>query len=271
MLLGGFDGMHLGHRKLLAKANSYGLPVGVMTIVGGKDTANVFTFAERERIFRRLGIDFVFELPFSEIKSLSPDEFLTLLCKEFSPKAFVCGEDFRFGKGAAGTPTMLKESTRVRVDVESLVESNGEKVSTTAIKQALALGDLERANTLLGEEFFLLGEVVAGRKIGRTLGFPTANIVYPKGKYPLKKGVYETRVNFGGVTYRGITNYGARPTFSDEQVCAETYLDGFSGDLYGKTLEVRFVRFLREIKKFDGAEGLKKQLQEDIRRVREND
>lgn len=271
MLLGGFDGMHLGHRKLLEKAKSYGLPVGVMTIVGGKDTENLFTFAERERIFRRLGIDFVFELPFSEIKPLSPDEFLALLCKEFSPKAFVCGEDFRFGKGAAGTSAMLKESTRVRVDVESLVAINGEKVSTTAIKEALSLGDLKRANTLLGEAFFLLGEVVLGRKIGRTLGFPTANIVYPNGKYPLKKGVYETRVEVDGVTYKGVTNYGARPTFLDERVLTETYVDGFSGDLYGKTLEVRFIRFLREIKKFDGTEALQRQLQEDIRRVREND
>lgn len=271
MLLGGFDGMHLGHRKLLEKAKSYGLPVGVMTIVGGKDTESVFTFAEREKIFRRLGIDFVFELPFSEIKALSADEFLSLLFDNFSPQAFVCGEDFRFGKGAAGTPAMLKESTRVRVEVETLVEVNGEKVSTTAIKRALAVGEVEKANTLLGEEFFLLGEVVAGRKIGRTLGFPTANIVYPKEKYALKKGVYETRVQLDGAVYKGITNYGARPTFSDEQVCTETYLDGFTGDLYGKTLEVRFVRFLREIRKFDGVERLKEQLQKDIRRVREND
>ena len=109
------------------------------------------------------------------------------------------------------------------------------------------------------------------RGVGKTIGFPTANIRYPKDKFPIKKGVYQTCVCIDGKAYNGITNFGARPTFDDSTVVTETYLDGFSGDLYGKTLEVQFKRFLREIKKFDSVEELQRQLQTDIRRVREND
>lgn len=271
MLLGGFDGLHLGHRRLLSRAKESGLCVGVMTIAGGKENGSLFTFAERERIFKENGADFVFELPFSEIKDLSPSSFLDLLIDSFSPKLFVCGEDFRFGAGAKGTPEFLKEDTRVRVEVLSLVELDGEKVSSRSVKKMLCEGDIEKANYLLGENFFLVGKVEKNRQVGRKLGFPTANIAYPKEKFPLKEGVYESLVVLNGKAYNGITNYGTRPTFFDESVWTETYLDGFDGDLYGKELKVEFVRYLRDIQKFDNAEGLKKQLTEDIRRVREHD
>lgn len=270
MLLGGFDGLHVGHRKLLSRAKASGLPVGVMTIVGGKGEG-LFTENEREDIFRRNGVDFAFELPFAEIRSLSPQEFLRVLHEEFSPKLVVCGEDFRFGAGALGTPQSIKERGQVCVEILPLVEMDGEKVSSRTVKALLKEGEIVKANEMLGERFFLLGKVEKDRQVGRTIGFPTANIAYPKEKFPLKKGVYETRTEVNGKTYKGITNYGARPTFGDESVWTETYLDGFDGDLYGKTLKVEFVRFLREITKFESAEALKAQLQEDIRRVRTND
>ena len=271
MMLGGFDGLHVGHRRLLACAKESGLPVGLMTIVGGKEEENLFTFAEREEIFRLAGADFVFELPFEEIKGLSPQAFLQLLEKEFSPKLLVCGEDFRFGAKAVGTPKMIKESTQVCVEVLPLVEIEGEKVSSTTIKALLEKGQVERVSELLTHNFFLMGEVYADRKIGRTIGFPTANIRYPEGKFPLKIGVYETRVCVDGCTYKGITNYGARPTFEENTVVTETYLDGFSGDLYGKELKVEFVRYLRDIVKFNSVDELKNQLTKDIERVRKND
>ncbi len=271
MLLGGFDGLHLGHRQLLACAKESGLPVGVMMIVGGKGQKNLFTFAEREYIFKENGADFVFELPFAEIKDLSADEFLRLLRAEFSPRLFVCGEDFRFGAGAKGSPETLKAMDTVRVEVLPLVERNGEKVSSGTVKTYLKGGNLERANALLGESFFLFGEVVKDRQVGRTLGFPTANVFYPSDKFPLKKGVYETKIRIENDTYRGITNYGTRPTFDNTDVVTETYLDGFSGDLYGKTIRIEFVRYLRDICKFDNADELKKQLTQDIGRVRNHD
>ena len=270
MLLGGFDGLHLGHRQLLARAKESGVPVGVMTIVGAKGQKNLFTFTERERIFKESGADFVFELPFAEIKDLSADEFIRLLQREFSPTVLICGEDFRFGAGAKGNPETLKGLDSLRVEVLPLVEKDGEKISSGTVKKHLERGDVATANALLGEKFFLIGEVVKDRGVGRTLGFPTANILYPNEKFSLKKGVYETQICVDGNTYRGITNYGARPTFGNDVILTETYLDGFDGDLYGKTLKIEFVRYLRDIKKFDGVDELKKQLQTDIERVRKN-
>ncbi len=270
MLLGGFDGLHIGHRQLLARAKKSGLPVGAMTIVGGKDEP-LFTAKEREDIFRRSGVDFLFELPFAEIKDKTPQEFISLLVQEFSPKLFVCGKDFRFGAGASGSPEQIKEWGQVCVEILPLLKKNGEKISTRAIKARIGDGDISTANELLGERFFLTGEVIRDRQIGRTIGFPTANIFYPQGKFPLKIGVYETRAVVEGKEYKGITNFGARPTFADNTVCTESYLDGYDGDLYGKTLKVEFVRYLRGITKFDGVAQLKAQLEEDIRRVRGND
>ena len=271
MLLGGFDGLHAGHKKLVERAKSFSLPIGIMTIVGGKENKSLFTLKEREEIFKSAGVDFAFELPFNEIKNLSPDEFSTLLLDEFHPTAFVCGDDFKFGKNACGSAQMLKQAGQVRVEIEKLITANGEKISSSKIKTHVLAGEIEKANELLGEEFFLIGTVVKDRGVGRTLGFPTANVEYPKEKYPIKQGVYETRVCINGKEYKAITNYGNRPTFDNDAIITETYIDGFSGELYGKGLKVRFIRYLREIKKFESVEGLQAQLKEDIRRVREDD
>lgn len=270
MLLGGFDGLHIGHRSLLARAKESGLPVGVMSIAGGKDKG-VFTFAERERIFKASGADFVFELPFEEIKGLSPDAFLTLLEENFRPKLFVCGEDFRFGANAQGNPATIENWGKVKLAVLPLLEKDGEKISSRTVKSCLQEGNIPTANALLGERFFLLGEVVRDRQVGRTLGFPTANIFYPDDKFPLKQGVYQTTVTIDGVSYKGITNYGARPTFDNGLVVTETHLDGFVGDLYGRELKLEFVRYLRGITRFESADALKNQLTNDMESVRNYD
>ena len=269
MLLGGFDGLHIGHRQLLERAKTSGLPVGLMTIVGVKEENSLFTFEEREEIFKEAGADFVFELPFAEIKDLSPTSFIELLLKEFSPKLFVCGEDFRFGAKAVGTPKMIKECMQVCVETLPLVELDGVKVSSSNIKTLLGEGKIEDANARLGHPFFLIGAVLEDRKIGRSIGFPTANIRYPKGKFPLKTGVYETQVCVDGKLYKGITNYGARPTFEDETVLTETHLDGFEGNLYGRELKVEFLRYLRDVQKFESVEKLQEQLEKDRRQVRD--
>ncbi len=270
LLVGGFDGLHAGHKALVARAKEYRLPIGVMSITGGKGEP-LFTVPEREEIFFRAGADFCFFLEFEKIKRFSPEEFCSLILNRFCAQAFVCGEDFRFGKDACGIPEMLKEQTGKETAVLPLLFKNGEKVGSSSVKRAILNKDLPMANDLLGEKFFLKGEVQKDRGVGRTLGFPTANISYPNGKYPLPYGVYETETEVNGIVYRGITNYGARPTFSNGTVVTETYLDGFSGDLYGKTLSVRFVRFLRETVRFNGVDDLKERLKKDVRRVREND
>lgn len=266
MLLGGFDGLHIGHRALVSRAKEMGTPVGIMTIVGCKDQP-LFTFQEREEIFHLAGVDFVFELPFDEIKNLSPKEFINLLEKEFLPAGYVCGDDFRFGFKAQGTPNLLKEYTRVRVEIVKLLKLNGEKISSTAIKTLLKNGEIEKANALLGEEFFLISKVKKDRQIGKTLGFPTANMLYPTDKFPLKEGVYQTWAEIDGKTYKGITNFGARPTFDNHDVCVETHFVGFDGDLYGKKIKLHFTRRMRDIQKFENVEQLKTQLEQDLQEI----
>ena len=269
LLFGGFDGLHAGHKKLLETAKKYRLPIGITTIFGCKNSDTVFTAEERREIFKNAGFAFVCETTFEDIKDVQAETFAETLKNAYNVKNFVCGTDFRFGKGATGTPETLGKTSRV--DVEEILTQDGEKISSTAVKKYLADGDIEKVNSLLGDKFFLIGEVVEGRQVGRKLGFPTANIAYPQGKFALKKGVYETRVTLDGKTYFAITNYGARPTFDNGQVLTETYIDGYTGNLYATKLKVEFVRFLREITKFNCVDDLCAQLEEDIRRVREND
>ena len=270
ILLGGFDGLHLGHRRLVERAKEFGLPIGIMTIDGCKSTGDLFTVAERERIFAEAGVDFALEMPFESIRNLSPAQFIDLLKSGREVKAFVCGTDFRFGFGAKGDFNTIAELGE-QVCVEELLFEGEEKIGASLVKEKLKLGDVEGANKLLGTCFFVEGEVVADRKVGRKIGFPTANIRYPKGKFEIKQGVYESYAIIDGKEYKGITNYGARPTFSNEQILTETHFISYMGDLYGKTLRIYLKKWLRGNQKFESAEALKNQLTEDVRRVTEND
>ncbi|MBR2340792.1 MAG: riboflavin biosynthesis protein RibF [Clostridia bacterium] len=270
ILLGGFDGLHLGHKRLVARAKAFGLPIGIMTIDDCKATGNLFNAVEREEIFAKEGIDFVLEMSFAKIKDLSPEKFIELLKKDRTVKTFVCGTDFRFGAGAKGNASTIRQMGE-EVFVEDLLFENGEKVGVSLIKSKLLKGEAEEAKKLLGHPFFVQGEVLEDRKIGRTINFPTANIRYPKEKFPIKTGVYETSAIIDGKRYKGITNYGARPTFLDGEVWTETHFISYTGNLYGKTLKIEFERWLRGIEKFENAEQLKKQLIKDVRSVTEND
>ena len=151
--------------------------------------------------------------------------------------------------------------------VEKLLFDGEEKIGASLIKEKISLGDVSTATRLLGEEFFLVGEVVKDRGVGRTIGFPTANVLYPESKYPLKTGVYHTRVLVDGKRYKGITNYGARPTFNNGDIVTETHILSYTGDLYGKKIEIKFARWLREIERFNSADELILQLEKDKRMV----
>ncbi len=264
LLTGGFDGLHAGHMTLIAAAKKTGLPIGIMSISGGKRGGDVFTAQEREYIYARAGAAFALQISFTEeIRNTPAEVFACELLTKIPAAAVFCGEDFRFGKGACGTPELLRKIAPCPVEVLPLKTENGEKVSISRIKSLLSEGNMEAVNRLLACGYFLQGIVEHGRQVGRQYGFPTLNLAFPAEKYPVKEGVYGGYAETPKGEYPAIVNFGARPTFSLDTKLVEAHLVGFSGDLYGADVKVYFKRFLRPIMKFESAEALKNQLQKD--------
>ena len=297
LAMGLFDAVHQGHRALLKKtvslAKAQGAVPAVFTLSDCKG-APLFTEDERAAFLAEIGIELMIVAPFGEVQTLPGREFLTQLFGRFSVASAVCGEDYRFGSAAACGVRELKEfcaAKKIEVEVLSAVtDKSGEKISTTRVKNALSAGDLAAAIALLGRNYSVSGAVRSGYKIGRTLGFPTANIDLSDRFLP-KAGVYAVRAvlpcngaeNFGGSeppaggsekitapcgTYFGIANLGAAPTVGHQSVLLEVHFDGFSGNLYGKTVTVEFLSFLREIQKFASKADLSLQLEKDLTRLR---
>lgn len=271
LLLGGFDGIHIGHRSLVEAAKKYRLPVGLTSICGAKSGGDLFVYSEREKIYAGAGLAFVNELPFTDrLRNTSPEDFIRDIARRFCLRAIVCGDDFRFGKNAAGTPELLKSIVTCPVEVLRLMKVGGEKVSASTVKRFLSEGSMSEANALLATPFFVAGRVEQGRRVGRKLGFPTVNISYPKGKFPIREGVYGGYVATESGIFPSIVNFGCRPTFGVDEYKIEAYLDGFEGDLYGTEIEVYPAQYYRPVQKFADAEALKAQIDRDKRRLRDD-
>lgn len=277
LLLGYFDGMHVGHRQLLERARHLarekGYSVGLMTFYDGKNGGQIYLFEERLYLFEKLGADFVYAAHFNEsFRATEGMSFLGHIISALNIKVFVCGTDFTFGKDAAcGTAELQKfcRSQDIETIVCPLVALHGEKAAASLAKRYLREGQPEKLAELLGDRYFICGQVVSeGRHIGRKMGFPTANLHLAPEKYPLKAGVYAVTAEVGGVQYRGIANYGSRPTFDDGRIVLEVYLDGFTGDLYNKRITVCFDFYIRDIRKFASAEALAEQLKKDLEKIR---
>ncbi len=283
LLLGGFDGLHLGHRALLSEAKKGDFPILLTTMFGGKGNI-LFTREERRVIFAKAGVDALCEIDLDEtLRATSADEFIEALFSRFNVGAVYCGEDFRFGRDAAGTPALLKRlapcPVHVLHTVGDLSEEHGtaHKFSASACKDFLRSGNLPRLNTCLysaaedfyGGAYFVQGVVEHGRAVGRTYGFPTLNLSVPAEKLLPPDGVYGGLCATPQGNFPTIVNIGARPTFGVGERKIEAYLDGFSGDLYGSTVQVYPTEFFRPIQKFSGADALQAQLQKDIARLRE--
>lgn len=268
LLLGGFDGLHAGHLSLLEEAKRTGLPVGITSISCCKAGSDLFTFPEREYIFEKTGISFVIEEAFTEdFKNIPAGEYLRSLFSRVKPEAVFCGEDYRFGKDACGTPALLKRFAPCPVRVLPLASADGKKVSVSEIKIFLKERRIESANRLLAVPYFVQGEVEHGREEGRKIGFPTLNLSYPADKFTPSDGVYGGYAETPFGTFSAIVNFGSRPTFGVAEKKIEAHLKDFQGDLYGRTVRVFPQKYLREIKKFASEAELKKQLEKDKRTI----
>lgn len=280
--LGFFDGVHLGHQALLKAcrelAQQHSCQAGVVTftahpdaLVFGKAPVLLTTTEDRKRLLQTYGVKIVRELPFDkEIMATHWSDFLTQLV-EAGAKGFVCGEDFRFGAGGNGTAKKLAafcESRNLPCAIVPEQILDGGRISSTRIRKLLEQGDLQTANRLLGHPHILSGVVVEGKQLGRTLGFPTANLPLPGGVLVPKCGVYATKVAVGENTYSAVTNVGIRPTVNGQDANVECHLLDFAGDLYGKEITVAFYDFLRPEQKFDSLEDLKAQIAADAAQVR---
>lgn len=272
LVLGGFDGLHLGHRSLLDEAKKSGSPIALTTMFGEKGRV-LFTREERRVLFERAGIACLLEFDLSGgLRDLVAEEFLRELFAFIPVSRVVCGEDFRFGRGALGTPALLRQLSPCPVSVLPILKTGekdgGEKISVSLCKRLLGEGELSGLNAWLGSGYFLRGIVEHGREVGRTYGFPTLNLTTPHEKLLPPDGVYGGFCVTPKGRYGTIVNLGPCPTFDVAERRVEAYLDGFSGDLYGETVEIYLMEFYRGIEKFSSAEALKAQLQNDIARLR---
>ena len=282
VVLGCFDAVHVGHAELLKKAKLQakinGLDLGVMMFGNGKGGRQVYTFEERLAFLSGYNAKFVLKIDYNdEFKKTTPAEFLNILEEKINIKGYMSGKDFRFGAGAKGKSSTLKkyaedEDNAVWYMPVKDVMIDGEKVSTTLIKQYLEEGKIQKANELLGREYFVSGEVCEGHGRGASvLGFPTANIVYPANKVLVAPGVYGVEAEIDGTVYKGVANCGPRPTFGEDAIVLEAYFEGLNENLYGKTLTVKFLNYIRGIKKFENADELKAQIASDATKVGEPD
>ena len=284
--VGTFDGVHIGHQALISRAVSLAREADVPCVVFTFQNHPLSVLApqrvpsflssseERRRVFASLSVDFVIEEPFTkELASLSAEGFLSRLVETLAPRTVVVGENFSFGAGGRGTPEFLAlqgKNMGFHVEKVPLLSHAGETVSSTRIRVLLSAGDVRLAGELLGRPFSITGVVVHGDERGRTLGFPTANLLPPKGEACPANGAYAVCVVLeSGEEKIGVANVGSNPTFDGNERRVEAHLLDFSGDLYGQDITVRFVERLRAEKKFPSPEALVGQIRRDEQKARE--
>ena len=274
--VGSFDGVHLGHKAMLnalsEEAKKRNLKSVVVTFdVENSPKSDLGSLADEEKKKELLfnnGVDHIVSLPFCELKDVSAFDFAKkVLFEKLGAKAVVCGYDFRFGKDREGNIDFLKENLSpygVEFITPKAVMSDNTPISSTMIRNAVSNGDFTLANSLLGHEFSFKAEIISGRHLGRTLGFPTINQKFPKTLVVPKFGVYAVRVLLCGKEYNGVANFGIKPTIaSDTEPICETYIFDYSGDCYGETAQISFVSMIREEKKFSSLEELAMQVERD--------
>lgn len=281
VMLGKFDGVHKGHRKLFQIASEIRekehLPIVVFSFKVAEglsydymDGRHITTFSEREIMFERLGADVFIEYPFDDsVAGMEPLKFIEdIIHNMLNASYVVVGSDWTFGKEGKGDCDLLKASQKLFNFTAVVAEKeryDGREICSTWIRREMEKGNMENANILLGYPFTIIGKVVHGNEIGRTIGFPTANIIPPEDKLLSPNGVYASRIIIEGKEYFGVTNVGVKPTVEyDGPLTVETFIIDLYEDIYDKTIEVQLIHFQRPEMRFKDRETLKKQLSQDI-------
>ena len=278
--LGKFDGLHRGHEllmeNLLTWREKYRYKAVVFTFdippkrqVNGVDTRVLTTNEEKYAIFERTGVDYLIECPFTpEVMGMEPKTFIEWMVRSLRVKCFVVGSDFHFGHNRAGDYKALRQYAGeygYEVVVLDKMQEDGRDISSTYIREEINLGHIEKANHLLGYEFFVKSVIIHGKQLGRKIGIPTINMELPQEKLLPPNGVYATRVFLDGRWYKGVTNVGCKPTVSDSTLIGvETHILDFDEDVYGKVAEVCFLHYIRSEQKFASIDELQKQMQRDV-------
>lgn len=285
LALGNFDGVHLAHRKLLSEAVSLKNKIGASYVGAwsfGENPLAVLTKAPPPFIYSKemkaecmlsLGLDFVILCDFSHFKDMSPDDFIKEhMVGELHAVGAVCGFNFSFGRFGLGKPSHLSAYFGKDAFIEvPEFKIEDKTVSSTAIRKMIIDGDVKEASLFLGSNFYIDTPVVHGKQLGRKLSFPTANQVFLQGSVTPKYGVYATRcVTSDGHEYIGVTNVGIRPTVENSIddhsiVNAESYILDFDRDIYGESLKVEFIEFLREERKFESLSDLANAISADAK------
>ena len=275
LCLGNFDGVHRGHQALIRSARELrdrsfpGAALGVFCFRGlssdwlAKDPPGHLTDeAERLRRFRAAGAEIAVLADFPSLRDTPPDVFAReVLRRDCHCVAAACGYNHRFGSRGAGTPQQLREMMDGNLLECEAVLWGGEPISSTRVRHLLLDGRPDEAAELMGQPYLLETPVLHGARLGRTIGFPTVNQHFPERALIPKAGVYATRCEVEGGCYAGLTDVGTRPTVGGaHEVRCETHILGYEGDLYGKTVRVAFLHYLREERKFDSVEALREQI-----------
>ena len=279
LVLGMFDGVHRGHQALLMKgyelAQSSDLPLNVCTfephplavLAPDRMPPLLTTLPERAALMSGFGVDALYVLGFNRtMAEEAPEEFVRRLSEVYAPKHVVVGFNYTFGAKGAGNGKLLADMGKelgFETHVVSEVELDGGTVSSTRIRTLLEKGDIHAATRLLGHAYTLTGRVTDGKHIGRTMGYPTANIDVPKSKVLPAFGVYACWLESEGVTYPAVVNIGRHPTLPDGPVTVEAHVLDACLALYGKKVRLTMLSFQRSERRFDGVEALKQQIQQD--------
>ena len=278
--IGKFDGIHNGHKVLIEKTVSIAKEQDFKSVVitfknsplsyfFNRETKEIITEEDKMNLFKSLGVDIVIDIPFDKsMAEISAEDFVkNILIEGLHAKKVIVGHDFAFARNREGNAQTLKQlgsKYSFDVDVIGPVRIKGKRVSSTFIKELVQTGEIDEIQEYLGRDYTIEGEVIKAKQVGRTIGFPTANLKLKESLVIPKRGIYATKVYIDNEVYIGATNVGYNPTVNGNKMSIETNILEFDKDIYGKTIKLEFLERIRDEKKFKDLNELKVQLKKDI-------